>query len=345
MKAHFVQQYKLMHGTVIVLSEAEKAAVEADFNTLPDVMRENVTRQLSMLPAERRDGVKSHMVKQAKQMIARQQQMMAASGNGTAGAAGVGLGLGGGRPDEKKAEETPEERKARIATEFAAIPAKFQEDIITQLENIPVDKRDEAKDAMIRQHKFYRDSPNEALIVAVKKNNTPLCKVLVEDFKADVHVRCDEGNNLLHWSSWNKQGDLTRYFIARGVEVNHRNPKHQSPIHWASMGGDIPCVKALLDAGADINAQDRDGYYPVHCAAQYQHTPVLDYLKMCGADLKVKDLKNRTALHWAAFKNAIITTQWLVNQGLDLTERDSTGRMPFHWAAKQDNVNIVMYMV
>jgi ankyrin repeat protein len=27
------------------------------------------------------------------------------------------------------------------------------------------------------------------------------------------------------------------------------------------------------------------------------------------------------------------------------SERDSTGRMPFHWAAKQDNVNIIMYMV
>jgi len=334
MKSHFVQQYKLMHGPVITLSADEKAALEADFNSMPAPMKENVTRQLSMIPAERREGVKLHMVKQFKQMAARQAAM-------ASGGASAGLGLG----EEKKAEETPEERKARVATEFAAIPQKFQDDILKQLEHVPADQQDTAKDAMIKQHKFYRDSPNEALVVAVKKSNVSLCKVLVEEFKADVHVKCDEGNNMLHWAAWNKQGELLRFLIARGVEIHFRNPKAQAPIHWAAMGGDIPCIKALLDAGADINAQDRDGYYPVHCAAQYSHTAVLDYLKMCGADLKVKDLKNRTALHWAAFKNAIITTQWLVSQGLDLNERDAVGRLPFHWAAKQNNVNIVMYMM
>jgi hypothetical protein len=175
MKAHFVQQYKLMHGAVIVLSDDEKATLESDLNSMPANMRENVNRQLAMLPAERRDGVKSHMVKQFKQMAARQAAMAAGGG----AAAGVGLGIGG---DEKKVEEkveTPEERKARVATEFATIPAKFQEDILKQLENVPATSQDEAKDAMIKQHRFYRDQPNDALTIAVKKNNIPLCKVLV----------------------------------------------------------------------------------------------------------------------------------------------------------------------
>jgi ankyrin repeat protein len=60
---------------------------------------------------------------------------------------------------------------------------------------------------------------------------------------------------MLHWAAWNKQGELVRYFLGKGVEVNYRNPKDQAPIHWAAMGGDIPCIKAMLDAGADINSQ------------------------------------------------------------------------------------------
>lgn len=78
-------------------------------------------------------------------------------------------------------------------------------------------------------------------------------------------------------------------------------------------------------------------------------------------------LQNRTCLHWAAYKGSAVTVQWCIANGMDqrcvqpnlaclsiaapswwcfcCSDPDVLGRLPLHWAAKQNNTQVVMFLV
>jgi len=58
MKAQMLNQFKLMQGTLPALSDEDKRRINADFETLPALMRDNITKQLSAAPEDKKIHVR-----------------------------------------------------------------------------------------------------------------------------------------------------------------------------------------------------------------------------------------------------------------------------------------------
>jgi len=230
-------------------------------------------------------------------------------------------------------------------TPMGPLSTKFYADLKNAMQTIPEQQRDQWKLQLVMQDQMMRTNPNFALIVAIKKRNFDMVKILVEEYQGSPDATCEDGNSCLHWTSWFELPDMLDYFVAKGASVSVSNPKQQQPLHWASMAGSIYCIRKLVAAGADFHVPDCDGYTAVHCCAQHGKTAALDFLRLSGANMDIRDTKNRTALHWAAYKNAAITTQFCIKQGLAIGLQDTQGRSALHWACSQDNVSIVQMLV
>lgn len=73
----------------------------------------------------------------------------------------------------------------------------------------------------------------DVLIDAVKENDVPLIKELIE----------------------------------RGVDVNIGGQTGESALYWAAMKGFVGCVQVLLEANADVHKATRGGWTPLHMAS------------------------------------------------------------------------------
>ena len=72
-------------------------------------------------------------------------------------------------------------------------------------------------------------------------------------------VDVGSGLTALHHAAELGYPDVARVLIARGADVNARDPLGRTPLHAAAYGGWIRVVEALLDSGADADAKDADG--------------------------------------------------------------------------------------
>jgi cytohesin len=60
--------------------------------------------------------------------------------------------------------------------------------------------------------------------------------------------------------------DVTGLLLAKGLDVNARNNKGETPLHVAMRFAQKNVVEVLLAKGADVNARDREGKTPLRRA-------------------------------------------------------------------------------
>ncbi|XP_037927864.1 ankyrin repeat domain-containing protein 39 [Teleopsis dalmanni] len=100
-----------------------------------------------------------------------------------------------------------------------------------------------------------------ALHYAARNGNAEICKILVNDGKADVNA------------------------VTKGGVT---------PLHRAAMMGHLDIVKFLITSKANIMLQDEDGQTVLHRAAARGHLDVIKYLVEIRPELKnVKDNKDK----------------------------------------------------
>jgi ankyrin repeat protein len=77
--------------------------------------------------------------------------------------------------------------------------------------------------------------------------------------------------------------------LQRGVNVNVRNSRGQTPLHIAAQNGQLDVVRLLLASQQiDVNARDQQGSTPLHLASEKGHVEVVQLLVAHGARLDVR---------------------------------------------------------
>ena len=147
-----------------------------------------------------------------------------------------------------------------------------------------------------------------ALMTAVKKNDVPLVKQLIQ----------------------------------QGVNVSELDASQDSPLIMAAYQGHTEIVRLLLEAGADVAAVDPGmKATALHAAAYAGNTDAAKLLIQYHVDVNKQGPYNGyTALHDAIWQGNEETARVIIESGADLTIKSNQGETPLEFAQARHQTTI-----
>ena len=136
-------------------------------------------------------------------------------------------------------------------------------------------------------------------------------------------------------------GDLDRvkHLIARGVDVNAKDPTRLTALDYATFMDHRSVVETLIAAGADVNVrEDAYGLTPLHMAAKLGHRSLAELLIANGADIEARADDGVTPLQWAALMGLKPLAELLIAKGANVNVKDRAGATPLQWAKAHANM-------
>ena len=185
---------------------------------------------------------------------------------------------------------------------------------------------------------------NRALFEAVSKGNVDECQRLIQA-GANVNFTNDDGWTPLHWAAFDGHLKVCRLLINEGrADVHAVTNDNRTPLHLAAWWGHVAVCRFLIEQGAIVNATNRFGWTPLHLAAQNGHVEVCQLMINTGrANVNAIDGSDRTPLHWAARYGHVELCRLLVNKGADVNATDDWGWTPLDLAISNHAVEILVY--
>ena len=160
----------------------------------------------------------------------------------------------------------------------------------------------------------------------------------------------DEGRALLGWAAMQKKGgELIKYLIAVGADVNHQDGKDRTALSDAIAEGNVSNARILILNGADISLSDFEGNTPLHIAAEpvENSTQSIKLLCTAGASITATNKQGATPLHTAA-KHSLEALHAMVTlrKGvIDINKPDNDGDTPLHYAAMSETGHNDTYLL
>jgi len=112
--------------------------------------------------------------------------------------------------------------------------------------------------------------------------------------------------------------------INRGVNVDQRNVKNNTPLMFASSRGLFSFVRAFCNKGADINLTNDEGNTALHCAVQSEHFDVVKLLLEKKVGINVQNNYGNTALHCAVQKEHLDAVKLLLEEKADINLKNNS---------------------
>jgi len=173
----------------------------------------------------------------------------------------------------------------------------------------------------------------------------------------------------LHHAAESGNGELVRFLVEHGAEVNAADSRGQTALLVASECADANAVETLLSHGADANATDKEGRTALHHAAERRDAVMVKTLLSRGADADRKSRDGRTptsiatgnggeeivklltnrngrvTIHAAAGMGDLAALERLVKEGIDVNRLDVQGQTALHAAANAGQLEAVRWLV
>jgi ankyrin repeat protein len=173
------------------------------------------------------------------------------------------------------------------------------------------------------------------LALAVRKNNVAAARLLL-DCGFNVNEPYDNGITPLYCATRFAGREMTELLVQRGADLhNHPMIGRRYDLLLAAADSDNVSVAALLiDKGVDVNERDGRLQTPLHYACRNASPSMISLLIERGAEVNARDSKGDTPLHIAACRKSGVPVEMLIRKGATVNEKNAMGVTPLYYAAK-----------
>lgn len=216
---------------------------------------------------------------------------------------------------------------------------------------------------------------DSALLLAVKKNNLDLVKLLIAKgarvneksmYSSPLLEACAAGNDeaaallleagakpdtadwrrvaAIHKAAQSGRVELIRRLLAKGVDKNQRDIGRMTPLHYAARSGNPEAVRTLIKAGALVKAEASDGKTPLHYAGLGGTREIVEVLLENGADPEKEDLQRLLPVSYVMHKERADVALALTKK-LKADYTDSRGETLVHIAAANGIDDLVKNLI
>lgn len=199
---------------------------------------------------------------------------------------------------------------------------------------------------------------DNALITAaqgMRRSAAPIevYKYLLDDLKLKPTVTASNGQTVLHiLARKEKQSEIVKYFINKGVDVNKADKDGNTAFILASEGKDLELLQTLLPKVKNINAVNLKGESALTQAVKGSSAEIVSFLLSKGADINVKDNNgNNLAFYLVDSFRASGPGQQkddftdkltvLKDKGINFATPQKDGNTVFHTAVIKSNINLL----
>jgi len=152
---------------------------------------------------------------------------------------------------------------------------------------------------------------NTPLIVASKKGNLDIVKILIEN-EADKELK-DKGDN--------------------------------TPLILASLNGHLDIVKFLVENGSLVNAVNKNNNTTLIFSTRNGYFEIVEFLIANGGDIENKDNRGNTSLIWASKNGYLDIVELLVEKGANIEVANENGSTPISLASQKGHSEIVEFLI
>ena len=151
----------------------------------------------------------------------------------------------------------------------------------------------------------------------------------------------EENNNLLHVLARRSDDSLLlEYLVQKGVGINDKNTKGETPIMKAIQSNNTISLKVLNRNEADFDVQDQDGNTLWHHAIEHEDKEICLVLLRSNVELNVMNQEGMSALHLACMKGENVDyLSFLVEYGADINQKTEYGELPYDLALENELLN------
>lgn len=149
-------------------------------------------------------------------------------------------------------------------------------------------------------------------------------KAVFDSCTLDAYERGYSHDTALH--QYAIKEELTRYLVAKGLNINTQNAYGRTPLYTHSTVG-APLVAVLLELGADLNLANNDGCTPLFTALANARVDTVKLLLEHGADIKHKNQAKQNALEYgmllttnASIPDMLQCAKLMLDAGLKVTK-------------------------
>ena len=180
---------------------------------------------------------------------------------------------------------------------------------------------------------------------AAMQGDLATVKRLLEQNPALLEARDeDEGVTPLAYAAGFGRMGVLEFLVARGANVNARDPRGLSALHLTVFTGQTQALRFLLEKGADVRATGPSGMSPLHFAAR-EGAEIAGLLVERKADVGARDDYGNTALILAVREGAQDVVRVLVESGADVNAGNPlTGDGALDVALQEGHTGIADYL-
>ena len=183
---------------------------------------------------------------------------------------------------------------------------------------------------------------------AAMQGDLAAVKKLLEQNPALLEARDDEeGVTPLAYAAGFGHMEVLEFLVARGANVNARDPRGLSALHLTVYTGQTQALRFLLDKGADVRAPGPSGMGSLHWAAtaMRKDAEIAGLLIQRKADIGARDDYGNNALMLAALGGAQEVVRVLVEAGADINATNPlTGDGPLDVAVAEGRTEVADYL-
>lgn len=186
---------------------------------------------------------------------------------------------------------------------------------------------------------------------AVKNNHNDVVLNLLMH-QANPDSRDDQGFTPLNYAVENANNEIVMNLLLHQANPNSRDNLGLTPLHHAVKKGNIEMVRHLFLSPNNPDSRDFEGLTPLHYAVIYNNREIMNLLLLNNANPNICDFSGCTPFHLAVINGDLLTVSqlfsWSIlpnNFNINLNLRTNSGHTAIHFAGKQNNLNLVNFLL